>query len=281
MIATPPTPSAPTVDRAAAPPPARMTVQSEPGPCSEPGRMVNSARGRNPGEPERHARPSRRHPAPHRRPRPQAAPRRHRSPRGCGSAAQDSDLPPAGRGRTGPHRSDHRSDPPGDRHRVPRRRRRAGTVARGGRRRPGRARALRAGTSQGDHRRVGPAQLRPARPQSRTLGADRGGQRRLRAGLRRTVRPRHGRRPAVRHAGGLREPRQAHLRVPLAPPLRRHGVRAGGPAGEQAPPRHGLRASALERQALHGLRHHSRSGRRTPSRWPASCSANGSSTSTA
>ena len=34
---------------------------------------------------------------------------------------------------------------------------------------------------------------------------------------------------------------------------RRHGVRAGRPAGQQAPLRHGLRAHPLQRQAVHGL----------------------------
>ena len=41
----------------------------------------------------------------------------------------------------------------------------------------------------------------------------------------------------------------------MAPPLGRDGLRAGRPAREQAPLRHGRRASALSRQAVHGLRH--------------------------
>ena len=41
--------------------------------------------------------------------------------------------------------------------------------------------------------------------------------------------------------------------VPVASPLRRHGLRAGRPPGEQAPLRHGRRAPAALRQAVHGL----------------------------
>ena len=43
--------------------------------------------------------------------------------------------------------------------------------------------------------------------------------------------------------------------TPVAAPLRRHGVRARRRAGQQAPPRHGVRPPALQRQGVHGLGH--------------------------
>src|SRR6185437_9103274 len=46
---------------------------------------------------------------------------------------------------------------------------------------------------------------------------------------------------------------QARLSQPLHPPFRRHGVRAGRPAGQQAAPRDGVRASQIFRQAVHRL----------------------------
>ena len=46
-------------------------------------------------------------------------------------------------------------------------------------------------------------------------------------------------------------------------PLGRHGLRAGRPAGQQAPLRHGLCAHALLRQAVHGLGHASEPRRDT------------------
>ena len=49
--------------------------------------------------------------------------------------------------------------------------------------------------------------------------------------------------------------RQAHVPVAVPPPQRWHGVRAGRRAGQQAAPRHGACAPALQRQAVHGIRH--------------------------
>ena len=65
----------------------------------------------------------------------------------------------------------------------------------------------------------------------------------------------------------------------VAAPLGRHGVRADRRAGQQAPPRHGVRPPPLQRQGVHGLGHRARAGGRLRSRWPASCSAPTSSTS--
>ena len=58
--------------------------------------------------------------------------------------------------------------------------------------------------------------------------------------VRHAVRARPRQRPALRHDRGLPQLREARLREPVPPPLRRHGLRAGRRAGEQAPPRHGL-----------------------------------------
>ena len=49
---------------------------------------------------------------------------------------------------------------------------------------------------------------------------------------------------------------------PLPPPLGRDGLRAGRRAGQQAPPRHGLFAHPLQRQAVHGLGHRAGAGAR-------------------
>ena len=46
------------------------------------------------------------------------------------------------------------------------------------------------------------------------------------------------------------------------PPLGRDGLRAGRRAGQQAPPRHGLFAHPLQRQAVHGLGHGAGAGAR-------------------
>ena len=46
---------------------------------------------------------------------------------------------------------------------------------------------------------------------------------------------------------------KARLHEPVPAPLRRHRLRARGPARQQAPPGHGVQPHALERQALHGL----------------------------
>ena len=95
----------------------------------------------------------------------------------------------------------------------------------------------------------------------------------LRAGVRLAVRPRPRRRPPLRDDRGLPQLREARLRVAVAAPLRRHRLRAGRRAGQQAPLRHGLRAHALLGQAVHGLGHAARARAATRSRWRASCSA--------
>ena len=71
--------------------------------------------------------------------------------------------------------------------------------------------------------------------------------------LRLAVRPRPRQGPPLRHARGLPEFRQARLSEPLHPPFRRHGVRAGRSAGQQAAFRDGVRASQIFGQAVHGL----------------------------
>ena len=63
------------------------------------------------------------------------------------------------------------------------------------------------------------------------------------------------RRTPVRVAGRLRELREARLRHAVAPPLGRDRVRAGRRAGQQAAPRHGLRAPSLQRQGTDGVGH--------------------------
>ena len=88
---------------------------------------------------------------------------------------------------------------------------------------------------------------------------------------RRSSRPR--RRSPLRNARGLRELREARVPVAIAPPLRWNGVRAGRRAGQQAPPRHGLRPHPLQRQAVHGVGHGRASEPRTRWSWPASRSA--------
>ena len=95
--------------------------------------------------------------------------------------------------------------------------------------------------------------VHPVRAEPGTERRDRRDAHGLRPELRLAVRPRPGRRPPVRHDRGLPQPREARLRVAASPPLGRDGVRAGGRAGQQAPPRHGLFAHPLQRQAVHGL----------------------------
>ena len=56
-------------------------------------------------------------------------------------------------------------------------------------------------------------------------------------------------------------------------PRRRDAVRAGRPAGQQAPLRHGLQPHPLLRPGVHGLGRPIRAARRTRSTWRRSCSA--------
>ena len=65
--------------------------------------------------------------------------------------------------------------------------------------------------------------------------------------LRLAVHPQPRRRPALRDDRGLPQLREAHLHEPHAPSRRRDVVRAGRPAGQQAPPRDGLQPHPLLR----------------------------------
>ena len=101
----------------------------------------------------------------------------------------------------------------------------------------------------------GAARLHPARPQP---GAERRHRRSVhgpRADLRLAVHPQPRRRPALRDDRGLPQLREADLHEPDAPPRRRHAVRAGRPAGQQAPPRHGLQPHPVLGPGVHGLGH--------------------------
>ena len=150
-------------------------------------------------------------------------------------------------------RGERRHDPRGGRARVPRR--------------PGRARAFRdAGADvQGERVRFPRGMCRQivqatapreftqyARNEANSVQIG-GTAHRPRPELRLAVRPRPGQRPALRHDRGLPELREARLHAPAPPPQRRDGLRAGRRAGQQAPPRHGLFAHPLQRQAVHGL----------------------------
>ncbi len=90
---------------------------------------------------------------------------------------------------------------------------------------------------------------------------DRRRRHRLRPGLRLALRARPAQRPPLRLAGGLRGLREAGLRDAVAAPLGRHGVRARRRPRQQAPPGHGVRAPALQRQGDDGLGHPAQPGR--------------------
>ena len=152
-------------------------------------------------------------------------------------------------------RGERRHDPRGGRHRLPRRTRRALALPRRGRRRRRRASSLPARDVPTARAGDRAARVHAVRPEP---GAQRRLRRRehdLRACLRLAVRPRPRRRPALRDDRGLPQLREARVRLTVAPPLRRHGLRAGRPPRQQAPLRHGRGAPALSRQAVHGIRH--------------------------
>ena len=169
-------------------------------------------------------------------------------------------LRAARRGGPGAHRGQGRPAAGRGRHRGPRRRWRCGLFRDAGATVDGAAGALRSRPRAGAVR-DGAVVVHPARPQPGPLGGDRRRRRRVRPGLRLAVRPRPGRRPPLRLAGRLRELRQADVGDAVAAPLRRHGVRAGRRAGQQAAPRHGVRPPALQRQADDGLGHRAEPGR--------------------
>ena len=85
------------------------------------------------------------------------------------------------------------------------------------------------------------------------FGRDRRQERRVLAGLRLALR--HGSRqgPPLRHDRGFPQLREARAVVALAAPFRRHDLRAGRCAGQQAPSRHGLQPHQIFRPRLHGL----------------------------
>ena len=175
--------------------------------------------------------------------------------------AQDQGLRGARRGGPGAHREECRHGAGRDRHRFPRRRRGAAAVEGGRRRRQGRARAFPEGPAAlaAEDRAV---DLHPACAQSGALGADRRQRHGLRAGLRPALRARPRRQAPLRHDRGFPQFREARLHGAVDPPFGRHGVRAGRRAGEQAPPRHGLCAHQIFRQAVHGLGHRAGARRR-------------------
>ena len=110
--------------------------------------------------------------------------------------------------------------------------------------------------------KTAPVDVRPARPQSGTLAQDRRPERGFRARLWLAVRARPRGRPQIRDARRFREFREARLCDPVAASFRRHGLRAGRHSRQQAPSRHGRRASAPVRQAVHGLGDRRGTGRR-------------------
>ena len=103
--------------------------------------------------------------------------------------------------------------------------------------------------------RTCPGRVRPACPQPGQQCAHRRRRHGLRAGLRLALRARSGRGPALRDDRGFPQFREAGLYVAGDAPFRRHDLRAGGPAGQQAPSRHGGEPYPLFRQGLHGLGH--------------------------
>ncbi len=100
-----------------------------------------------------------------------------------------------------------------------------------------------------------PAGVHAVRAQPREQRPDRRQRHGPGARLRVAVRPRPGRWTPVRHDRGLPQLREARVRDAVPPSLRRNGLRARRPAGEQAALRHGLRAHAVLGQAVHGLGH--------------------------
>ncbi len=152
------------------------------------------------------------------------------------------------RGRACAHGAQRRHHSRGDRHRFSRRSRSARDLEGGRRRRARRARTFPARhvPLAGAENRA--ARIHAARPQSGTQRRDRRQEHRVRARLRLAVRPQSRRGPALRAHRGFPQLRQARLHVELAAPFGRHDLRAGRPAGQQAPPRHGVQPSEVQRQ---------------------------------
>ena len=146
-----------------------------------------------------------------------------------------------GRGGAGAARAQRRHDSRGDRHRFPRRSGGARALEGRRRRRAGRARALPA-------RPVPHAWCRRSAPQEFTQYARNPARNVVIGGNRTVFAPAYGS-PFVRNLDegrryathrGLPQFREARLHGDLAAPLRRHDLRAGRPAGQQAALRHGV-----------------------------------------
>ena len=180
------------------------------------------------------------------------------------------------------HRAERRHDPPGGRPRVPRRPRRAracsATPAPTSR---ASASASRAGCAARSSRRPrrGSSPSTPATPSERR--PDRRPVHGPRPELRLAVRPRPRQRPALRHDRGLPQLREARLHDARTSTTR--GGTVCEPVDVPVNKRHldmVYSPHPLQRQAVHGLGHRTRSGRATPSRWPGSCSARTTSRTT-
>ena len=161
----------------------------------------------------------------------------------------------AGGGGAEPHREQRRDDPRGDRPHLPGGSRGPAALEDGRRRRRRRARALSARPVSRAGAAHGTARIHPARAQSGPQRAHRRRRDGVRAGLRLAVHTQPRRRPPLRPHRGLPQLRQARLHGELAAPFRRHDLRAGRPAGQQAAPRHGLQPHQVQRQGVHGLGH--------------------------
>ncbi len=176
--------------------------------------------------------------------------------------AQDPLLRGAQRGRPRADGAQRRHHSRGDRHRFSRRCRGARDLEGGRRRRQGRTRAFRprhvplAGAAHGAPR------VRSACPQSRAQRRDRRQEHRVRAGVRLAVRAQSRRRAPLCAHRGLPQFRQARVHGQLAAPFGRHDLRTRRSAGQQAPPRHGVQPSEIQRQGVHGLRDRARARRR-------------------
>ena len=200
-------------------------------------------RGR--GEPSSHPqRRSRRPRCPARRRRPPAGPGFHPPP--------DPHFRPARRGGSGAGGSEGGPAARRGGHRVPRRRGVAAPVREcrcvGGR--P--AGALRP-RPRSCTLLDGTARVHTARTERVSFGSDRWQPCGSRTHLRLAVRARPGERPPLRHHRRLPELCETGVQHALAASLRWHRLRAHRRAGQQAPPRHGVRPPALQRQGLHGV----------------------------
>ena len=109
--------------------------------------------------------------------------------------------------------------------------------------------------------KTGARQIHAACPQSGEVGRDRRQERRLLARLRLALRHGPGQGPPLRHDRGLPQFREARAVLALAASFRRHHLRAGRRARQQAPPRHGLQPHPLFGPRLHGLGDRRKPGR--------------------